>query len=599
MALYEGEEMIDVPTPDGRVLKLPRSLVPASMMPQQIAPQPGPINIPAPAPAQEAPAPMLAPPSDEAPADVVEGGSSVVEMGEPETRRVTQQQLRKEQDTLKSRQAKAEKQAAARAATPQGKMEASEAQQNEAVANQEAAIYGQADIQAAEDDVVARAKEARDAEIDKHYLARNTEAQANLQAEEAKMGEIESNRKKIANFKIDRTADHPVMLAVFAALAGIGQGMQGKEITSGKIILDAIDRKVAAQESDLDRMGQVYGMTKDELAMLKEKSKSRLEFHNTMIAGEVDKAVRHIETITARSASAKTKANAVSIIAELHARAADKSVEAMRWGLDFEQKAKHHKDQIGLGYSNLAESKRSNRAREQMEREKMYLDSQKALAADKAKGDQATAEARMKSMEEVEKRGLKDVDNKYLLTPAGRAKMEQAIELEKEATALESTGAMSQAQQSRAALLRQKADVLRGDAQSMDVVKARSDTQAGNMSMKYAAAQTMMDTVDEIKMLYDQAGRGYITVTKLQEELKAKHQLLAVAAKDAWQLGAWDKGSAALVASIIGQDPTSEWNTGALGALWNKQMIKDPEGFKNRLDAGQRALDRACQRRQA
>ena len=35
MALFQGEEMVDVTTPDGRTLTLPRSLVPQSMMPQQ------------------------------------------------------------------------------------------------------------------------------------------------------------------------------------------------------------------------------------------------------------------------------------------------------------------------------------------------------------------------------------------------------------------------------------------------------------------------------------------------------------------------------------------------------------------------------------
>ncbi len=597
MALLQGEDMVDVTTPDGRTLTLPRSIVPASMLPQiNTAPAPSALpGMPLSVPAQETAQPVLAQPVDEplADPDVVMSDASVVEMGEPQTRSVTQKTLAKEQAVSVAKAKKTEKAQAAYNATPQGQLAGVQNEQGAAKQDQAQALLGVADLEAAEQDAISAAKTERNKQIDELFMKRADEATKNAEAEDTKLNDVMRLRKKIEGTKIDRSADHPIILAIMAGLAGLGSAMNGGKVDTLDTIYRVIDRKVDAQTADLDQMAKVYGMSKEDLALLKDKSKSRLEFHNAMIAAETEKAVRHIEELTARSASEKTRANAKGLIADLRARAADKTMEATRWGLEFDQKDKHQKQQIGLGHANLAESRRHNRAEEQLKREDMYLDYQKALAADRAKGDELTFKARIEAEKETRQVGIKGVDNDYLLTPTGRAKMARAAQLEAEIKQIEANPdpmARSIASE-RVAMMRQQASVLRGDARSFDTVKARSDTQAGDMSKKYAAAQTMMDTVDEITMLYDQAGRGFITKSKLQEELQAKVGLLSVAAKDAWQLGAWDKGSAALVHGIIGQDPTTELNVGVIGAMMNQQAIKDPEGFKNRLKAVTLKLD--------
>ncbi len=572
MALFQGEDMVDVTTPDGRTLSLPRSIVPASMLPQpqQIASMPvqG-------APAPEFAQPMMPPPVDTPPEQ------QVVEMGEPEVTPVTTM----EPLDVKARPAVMKK-LKAEAASPKGQLAAVQTQQNAAVQQESDAVVGAADIEAAEQAVVADAVTERNKQLDGYFANRQTDMLAAAEAEDAKYNEIVGMRKKIAGTKINREADHPVMAAIFAALAGIGSAMNGGKVDTLDILYNAIDRKVAAQTADLDQLGKVYGMTKEELEVLKNKSKSKLEFHNAMIAGETEKAVRHIEEITARSASDKTKANAKIIIAQLNARAADKTMEATRWGLEYDQRDKHQKAQIGLGYSQLKETKRSNMAGEQFAREKLYADQQAALASDLARGDEAKMKMRMESMKEVETRGIVGVDNKFLLTPEGRQKMADAEKLEADAAAIEANpDQMARSIASdKVAMMKQKAAQLRGDAQSFDVVKMRDTADAKGISKKYAASQTMMDTIDEIKTLYDQAGRGIISKSKLQQELGTKYGLISVAAKDAWELGAWDKGSAALVANIIGKDPTNMdigYVTSNIGLL----IGQDPEGFKNRLDA--------------
>lgn len=592
--------MVDVTTPDGRTLTLPRSL---AAMSQQIAPA-APVGAGMP----EIPGGFTAPtfgdapytPERQAPLPALPAG--VVEMGDPEVTPVT---MMPEMD-VKARPAvmkKLAKQEAARAASPEGKLAVAQGQQTAATNAEAEAIASAADIEAAEQAVAADAYTERNQQIDKLFADRQVEAQRNAQAEDAKLNEVVSLRKKISGTKIDRSADHPIIAALAIALAGFGSALKGE---SGNPALEAfnkaIERKVAAQESDLDLMGKVYGMTKEELDLLKSKSKSRLEFHNAMIAGETEKAVRHLEELTARSASDKTKANAKIFIAQLQARAADKTMEATRWGLDFDQKDKHQKAQIGLGYANLKETKRSNMADEQFKREQLYADLQKALAGDKARGDEAMFKARMEASKEVRQTGLKGVDNDYLLTPEGRAKVEAAAKLELEAQQTEELHKNdpmgSSIKATRVQALRQRAAELRGDAYSFNVVQARDPNQASALSTRYAAAQTMMDTIDEIKILYDQEGRGLISKTKLQQELQAKYGLISVAAKDAWELGAWDKGSAALVGTIIGKDPTNMdvgYVTSNIGVL----IGNDPEGFKNRLDAVAVSLEQNVRQRLA
>lgn len=586
MALFQGEEMVDVQTPDGRTLTLPRSIIPANILPQQQIAQPIPLPGVAPLEApglqpQELVEADLMPPTPQA--------QGIAEPGEPDVTPVTM--MAPEVVTANpKRVAKARAAQEAQAASPQGQRAADNAQQTSGIASEANARLDASVVEGAEQDAVAHALTDRNEQIDKLFAARAAEAQKNADAEEAKMGEIVSLRKKIAGTKIDRKHDHPVLAAIGIMLAAIGRSRDGIKDGNNPAV-DAfyatIDRKVQGQMADLDQMGKIYGYSKEELEMLKNKSKSRLEFHGAMIAGETDKAVRHIEELTARSASEKTRANAKIMIAQLQQRANDKSTEALWKGLEFDQKEKHQKQQIGLGYANLKESKRSNVAGEQLKREGMYFDYQQALAATKQKGDEVQYKAMLESDKEVRELGIKGADNEFLLTPAGKLKMEEAGKLEAEAAALESNpDVMARSIASdKIALMKQKAAIMRGEARSFDAVKLRNAPVATKIGEKFAAAQTMMDTVDEINMLHEQAGRGLISKSKLQEEVQAKVGLLSVAAKDAWQLGAWDKGSAALVQSIIGQDPTTEWNVGVIGSLVQRQMLKDPEGFKNRLKA--------------
>lgn len=604
MAIFQGEELVDVPTPDGRVLKLPRSVVPASVL-QQIGQTTSPVGPVGPT----AYTPETPGPGPEVPS--VTGGqlpteqSQVVETAPaPPPDQVVATVDNTPEAVAKSNKAfeKQQKAQAVQAASAAGQVTAAANKQDAATANQANAIDQQALVEGAAQDMMGRSVAARNAAIDDIMKKRAEDAQKNLDAEDAKAAEIDALRKKIAGTKIDRSADHPLLGLLFVALAGAGQAIDKKTGPNPALeaYYQAVDRKVAAQTADLDQMARVYGMTRDELTDMKDKSKRRLEFFNTMIAGEIDKGARALEEMAAKSASEKTKANAKVMIADLQARAQEKATDALHWGLDYEQKDRHQQQQIGLGYANLKESKRHNMQEEQLKREDMYLDQQKYLAGLKAKGDEEAYKAQLKQTEEVGKRGVRDLNGDVVLTPEGKAKMDQAKQLEDQANQLEESGKVDpltfsvKGGKGSVDMMRQRASQLRGEASLSNVVLAHSDTEAVTVSNMLSSGQSTVQLIDGIKQLADQAGRGLIKRDQMQAKVQAMFSELAPNLKEAWQLGAWDKGSANLVKEIIGADPSSEWSAGTLGAFISRKMYEDPQNFKGRLDTVADGLERAA-----
>lgn len=606
MALFPGEELVDVQTPDGRTLKVPKSIVPAAMLPQQISTLPGavesapattavqPPETPDPAVAADALGAMAAPIGNA----VQDAGSAIGEAAakpEPMMADMIDRAPTIAQTAAAAKKAKAD---AAYAATPQGQMAAAQQGQMAAGNAERDAILGQSVVQQAEQDTVADALKDRNTTLNGLYADRQKVMQDEQIAQDKKMAEIEGMRKKIAGTKINREADHPILAAIMAALAGLGSAMS-KPFNQGPvntldILYKAIDRKVAAQEADLDQMGKVYGMTKEELAMLKERAKNKLEFHNTLIAGETEKAIRQVEELTARSSSAKTKADAAFAIAQLQQRMNDKTMEAMRWGLDYDQKDRHQKQQIALGWGGIAEQRYATNVNAQLRREEIAKDMEIALANTKSTGDAAAYKAQLEMGKEARQMGVRDMNGDFLLTPDGKAKMAEAQKYEDQAKALESNpDVMARSIASdKIALLRQKAAVLRGDAQTQDVVKAHSDTEAVSVSNMVSSGQSVVQLIDGIKQLSDEAGRGLIKRSDAQVKLKAMFEQLKPGLKEAWLLGAWDKGADYLTKGIIGLDPSSDWDAGVLAMGLSQKMYESPGAFKQGLDSVAEDLER-------
>lgn len=595
MAIYEGEEMVPVTTPDGRTISVPRSL--SGMAPQQqIMAPPGP-GVPGAPPMGSAPINMPSVPVEEpdmfaerAPGEAPPTG--IVEMGDPEVtpvKMMAPEVIRANPQRMN----KMRKQQAAQAASPQGQIGAARGEQQAAVKDQVDAITAMSDVDAATDDLVHGALVERNAALTKAENDRNAEMAARAAEQEKKMNEVVGLRKKIEGTKIDRKADHPILAAIFAALAGIGSAMKGEKVDTLEILNNALDRKVAAQQADLDQMGKIYGMTKEEIEMLKEKSKNRLEFHNAMIAAETNKAIRTIEEFTARSASEKTRANGQMLIAGLRERAADKTMEATRWGLEYDQRAKAEQNQNSRFYSDLGFRKKQHADSMQIRREEIAADMAKALANTKATGSVEEYKMQLEAAKEARQFGVRDMNGDLYLSPQGRAKMEEAKALEAEAEKLSANpDVMARSIASdKIRAMRDKAAVLRGQASTFDTVKAHNETEAVAVSNMISSGQSVVQLIDDIKQISDKAGRGLISRDQAQVELKAKFNLMKPGLKEAWGLGAWDKGAGGLVESIIGADPSSDWNAGVLGMVVAKKMYENPKSFQEGLDSVAKDLE--------
>lgn len=605
MALFEGEDLVDVQTIDGRTLRLPRSAASAIAPMQQVAQTPAgftdetvlnvtPPEVPSVTGGQlpaldvdmgtATPPDVIADPSAQTRPDTVVGTID----NRPEV-------------VAKSNKAydKQQKAAAAYAASPEAERARVEQQTQGALEAEKRAAEHAKNVEAATQDLLGHAKAQHDQKIDGYLEDKARVANERFAEEERLLGKQDALAKKIANTKIDRKADHPILGAISIALAGLGSAMQNRytgqapSMAALDIFWKAIDRKVAGQMADLDLMEKTYGLQKDALAAYKEMTGRKLEVYNIMLAGEADKAKRHLETIVAKSAGEQTRANAKVMMAQIDQRVAAARQDAFRWGQEYDQKERAEKNQNSRFYSQLGQQERHHQDNLQIKREEIYYDYQKALATSKAAGNDARYKAQLEMVKDNEERGIRGVNGEFLLTKAGQAKMAQASQLEEQARALEESGKADpmsfsvKGGKDKVAELRDQAAQLRGEARITDVVRHRDKTQAGKFSDSFAAAQTVITQIDTIKQLAKTHGRDFFFTDEGRAELQAAFNALAPTLKEAWQLGAWDKGSAGLVEKIIGGDP-SAWATVIT-------KMESPDAFLKRLETVAQNLETGVQ----
>ncbi len=616
MALFEGDDLVSVQTPDGRTLQLPRSAVPSSMLPQSGVPTlaPPPIMSGLAGGPQASPVDVVpsmtggAVPSDPTVLQAPPGVASIpsepdYNLGTVDNRDATVGKSNRaygKQQAVSAASAKHQAAAAAAyAASPAGKLDAENARREAAINAEAVAQTKKADIEAGASDLIHTATEARNVELDKLYAKRATDAQAALNAETKKAGEVDAMRKKIAGTKIDRTLDHPVLVAISAALAGIGEGMNREKVTTGDIINNVIDRKVAAQMADLDQMGKVYGMSREDLASLKERGKSQLELHNLMIAGETDKAVRQIQEMTSRVESSKIKADSAVLISQLQQRASDKSTAATQWGLDYDQKKQAEQGQNNRFYVGLNQAERHHQDDVTDRRTEMWLNQEKALAAAKATGDAAAMKEQREALKDNETRGIFNVNTKEpLLTPKGRTMLDEADKYEANARQLEARAPndVSGAAATQAKAWREKAQITRGNAVLQEQVRAGDPVLTGKLRSQYSAVQAMTNNADKIEELFDgpDGGKAFVANSPVQQEIASRYADLLLGTKTADQLGVLSRPDIALVKEQIGIDPTSDaWTVGNIAAAVGVKLGKDPQGFRRALHS---VIDNAQQK---
>jgi hypothetical protein len=392
MALF-GDTMTEVVTPDGRRITMPQQLAqsfPGLQPAPPIGPPPGAPQatelpaIPDFAP-QSPPAPTSqVPPIADAPAAPVTSPAQVAPDGPTAPRGpvtapqpgpdvqgantpgpVTEAQLAK-MGTAGAANAEMAAQDATREATRR---------QGEALADQATTIGNE---MAAANDEAARLLAERKAAADAHAAALQAETDKYLR-----------NAKAIADTKIDRKADHPVLAALSIALSGIGAAMAGDGSRNPALdmFFKAIDRKVAGQLQDLDQKRAGLATQKEGLGLMRQAGMDKLAEMDTYRYGYLEQAKRQVETIKQQTQSDVVRANADVALAGIEQeKAKTLSTAVDRFQTRQEQKEaraqqeRHHKDSMALQIQAQAIAERR-------------LDQEREAAAEAArvKGDAAKA----------------------------------------------------------------------------------------------------------------------------------------------------------------------------------------------------------------
>jgi hypothetical protein len=576
MALFQGDEMVQVTTPDGRTVTLPRSVADAMA---GLAPPPDPSAQYTSAPEAGAmpspPSPVLMPTAPAAP-DLLPSDD------------VARQLAMQPQEAQPDVQKPAAPVPAAPPQTPKqmGVAGAHNAQRS-AVEEEREAAQNVADVEASAADALAYHQRSTQQAVNPLLAKRAQIDEANIAAQEKKVADIADLRKKIANTKIDREHDSPGLAMLGVLLASFGQAWDKKDGNPAlDIYFKVIDRKVAGQMADLDNKKSIAGMMKDELAMMKDVASSRLAQQNLLISAELEKGARYMEELATRTSSNKIRAQAKVYSAQLSAKAAEFDMNAVKYQLEFDQKEKFHKEnnatqRYGIASAastadkNRAEDARQHDQRMGLERDKMAADMAKFLGETEKTGGAAKAKHAQDMQKLNAERGVGDiVTGEFILQPEGQAKVRKASQLEARAAEIE---ADKWADQTEAVRLRDQASLLRGDANTNDVWHVGGVEKSGDFLKKLSASQSALTLIDDI---LENPDKSVIGRSSNEQALRSNAQLLTLTLKNAYETGALDKGSQGLFNEITGGDPTklnvgvfTEWlgnnahNDGSLKAL--------------------------------
>ena len=318
--------------------------------------------------------------------------------------------------------------------------------------------------------------------------------------------ELLAQAKKIANTKIDRTADHPILSAIGIALATLGTAMQNRDAALAaafrgqaapapienpglKAFYEGIDRKVAAQMQDLDQQRAAYEMQGKAVGNERLAMKDRLDQMASMRIGYLEQGKMQVERIKQQTQSPVIRANADVMLADVQREKADTLANAQgRWRTHQDavdarnQAAKFHNDTIKLERDRMAQQDRqfsiglAERAQERADTlaEKML-----------ERGDKAGAE-KAKQLGEL---GVVDPSTgDYMLSPAGMQKMAQADQLE--------AAARKATDPAQAKKLTDQADLVRQSAMVNDAALGKNKKGIEEAQKKMADAQDMINQTD-------------------------------------------------------------------------------------------------------
>lgn len=182
--------------------------------------------------------------------------------------------------------------------------------QNQAIQSTATAEKSMADMKA------AQAEAAKNVAVDRNNLAVarrqqvDTNIQSRLTSYDAATAKLESMNVDPSQAFGDGLSWQKVMAGVGLALGAIGQGFNGKENPSVKIIQNAIQTSVEAQKANILKQGAIVDAAKGGLQTYMQVSKDKEDAFNLETARLNDIVAKQFDAISAASADPQIKARA-------------------------------------------------------------------------------------------------------------------------------------------------------------------------------------------------------------------------------------------------------------------------------------------------
>lgn len=505
MALF-GDTMGQFVTPDGRTITLPQQL--AQQFPGLKPPAPPEVAQPpalpvAPPPPVSTPADQAdiaqrtAPPPDTAAAAPVTSPSQVAPSG-------TQAPLGPVESPTQASDAGPPNTPARAPVTNEqlAKMGVAGGLNAELAANdaQAAATQRQGAALASQADKVGAAMAASEQEASRLLEARRKAAEDNARDMQARTEAYFRDAKAIADTKIDRSVDHPILAAIGVALGAIGGAMMQKQnggaLTNPGLdaLYKAIDRKVAGQMQDLDIKRQGLATQRDALGMARQAGQDRLTEMDAYRLGYIEQAKRQVETIKQQTTSDVVRANADVALAGLQQKAAETvSTAQNRWQTQRDAELAR-KQTLQIAQMSNATQRRGQDL--EQKRFDQQLEFQKQKEVDEIATKIATAKGVAKDAvaKQISEQGIVDpATGNLMLTPEGQKKLADADKAEAAARAAKDP---AQAQK-----LNAYAQQLRDSAQVNDVALALNKGGAEAAQKVVGMTQNLVNDIDSAKEL--------------------------------------------------------------------------------------------------
>lgn len=594
MALF-GSDMVDVTTPDGRRITVPSQLaaqfpglVPSQPTAQNLGPSlggsaPGPIQPPVggelaapppPPPAPLGPAQISGPglvtspaesppgPPNTLPRGPVTSPAQVPEPGPPNTPKpLTDAELAKRG------------------------VAGGLAGENAAYDQQAAAVRSGALADADAATQVGNAMAARDAAAQTELEKRQQVAADNQKQLDAAMTQRKIAADKLANTKIDHSADHPILSAISIILGAIGTAMVDRDATLAagfagrappptsenpalKMFYAQIDRKVARQMQDIELGRANLGETDKTIAMMRANGADKLQTMDVLRDAALQQSARQIETLKTKLGAPRAVANADMLLADIAQKRAASENQAGTTAYTRIQTEQARKDQLQMHAQSVGVQLRgqnleqgrwvADAAEKKREFDKKEENDLKAvMLAHPGK----TAAAAASALKENEERAIGDVaTGGYLLQPEGlkaqkEAEGHQATAEQMQAAADKETDPNKrQALKSRADAEAQKAAELRVEASTTGTWRV-SKEERGKFTDSIAAAQDIASTADEIKLLRQKYGSEALR-GEAKAQMQEKSTALLMHLKKAWELGVLSGSDADYIETATGGDPS-------------------------------------------